>query len=695
MGRAWLILLTAAAALAQDVTNLNFLTGHTDYKNIRNTLADYTKRRATALLDKRQSEVAQWRAADVSARKQYLRERMLKALGGFPERTPLNARVTGVIEHSDYKIEKIIFESQPRFYVTANLYLPKNGRGPYPAILFPLGHEEGAKAHVAWQHLLITFARNGYVALAWDTIGQGERVQLYDEDFRASKVVRSTTEHTINGIQTMVVGDLFARYTVWDGIRALDYLVSRPEVDPKRIGLTGNSGGGTHTAYIAALDDRIQVAAPSCFITSWRRLLDTIGPQDAEQNIPPWIADGLDHGDFVHAFAPKPYLILSAIRDFFSITGARETFQEARRSYDLLGSADKISMTEADDGHGYTKPRRLAAYRWFDRWLKGSEQITSEPEVIPASEEELWCTPTGQVATSLGGETVFSLNQKRAQTFKRGNVSVDQVRQVTRYVKPDGPVISRPFGTLQRTGYRIEKLIYDSEPGIVVPALLFVPDGGGRHNAVLYVHGRGKSASVSEIESLVQSGNIVLAIDVRGFGETRIASEANGSDWPRYFGDFSSTMTAFLSGETLVGMRARDIVRGIDLLAARGDVNGDQIYAVGVEGAAVPVLHAAVLDDRIRRVALDKMLVSYQSVVDHKIHRGVFENVVPGALRVYDLPDLARIVSPRLVRVIDAVDPVGQRIELDKVSKQYGSAKVQWRGAADTASTLYGFGQQP
>jgi cephalosporin-C deacetylase-like acetyl esterase len=690
-----LFLLIAAAACAQDTAGLNFLANHTDYKNIRNMLGDYSNRRAFALLDARQAKVSQWKAADVSARKQYLRERMLRALGGLPERTPLNARVTGVIEHPDYKIEKIIFESQPRFYVTGNLYLPKNGRGPYPAILFPLGHEEGAKAHGVWQQLLVTFARHGYVALAWDTIGQGERVQLYDEDFQASKVVRSTTEHTIYGIQTLVVGDALARYTVWDGIRALDYLVSRPEVDAKRIGLTGNSGGGTHTAYIAALDDRIQVAAPSCFITSWRRLLETIGPQDAEQNIPPWIADGLDHADFVHAFAPKPYLILSAIRDFFSITGARETYHEAQRAYDLLGSAAKLSMTEADDGHGYTKPRRLAAYRWFDKWLKGSEEVWPEPEVTPASEEELRCTPTGQVATSLGGETVFSLNQKRAQSFKRGTVSVEQVRRLTGYEKPEGSVVVRPFGSLSRPRYRIEKLVIESEPGIVVPALLFLPEGTGKRPGLVYVHGRGKSAAVSEIESLVNSGSAVLAIDVRGLGETRGISDSNGSDWPRYFGDFESAMTTLLTGGTLVGMRARDIVRAVDVLAGRDEVDRERIYGVGVEGGGISLLHAAAMDARIRKVALERTLLSYQSIIDHKIHRNVFEDVVPGVLKVYDLPDLARLIAPRELRIVDAVNPVGQRVPVDGVRKQYGTAKVAWRGAGDTAASLYGFAERP
>ncbi len=689
---ACLIFLTFITAPAQDVAGLNFLTGHTDYKEIRSMLAEYSKKNAIALLNAREAKVAKWRAGDVSARKQYVRERMLRALGGLPEqRTPLNARVTGVIEHSDYRIEKVIFESQPQFYVTANLYLPKTGRGPYPAILFPLGHEEGAKAHGVWQQLLVTFAKNGYVALAWDTIGQGERVQLYDEDFQTSKVVRSTTEHTINGIQTLLVGDALARYTIWDGMRALDYLVSRPEVDAKRIGLTGNSGGGTHTAYIAALDDRIQVAAPSCFITSWRRLLETIGPQDAEQNIPPWIGDGLDHADFVHAFAPKPYLILSAIRDFFSITGARETYQEAQRAYDLLGSAAKISMTEADDGHGYTKPRRLAAYRWFDKWLKGSEQTWPEPEVIPASEESLRATTTGQVATSLSGETVFTLNQKRAKALRRESASVDAVKQVLHYEKPDGNVVVKPFGTLQRAGYRIEKLIYESEPGIIVPSLLFIPEGSGRRPGVIYVHGRGKTAGISDIESLVKAGQVVLAVDVRGLGETRGISDANGSDWPRYFGDFESAMTLMLSGKTLVALRARDIVRGVDVLAGREEVDRERIFGAGVEGGGISLLHAAAMDQRIRKVALERTLLSYESVVDHKIHRNVFEDVIPGVLKVYDLPALGRIVSPRGMTIVDAANPVGQRVPVADVQKLYGNAKVSWRGTADTAASLYGF----
>ncbi len=258
---------------------------------------------------------------------------MLEAVGGLPERTPLNARVTGTLDRGDYKIEKIIFESQPRFFVTANLYLPKKGSPPYPAILFPLGHELGGKSHFAWQQVLGSLARRGYVALAWDPLGQEERMQFFDPDWNDSKFFASTVEHTELGAQCMLVGDALARYTIWDGIRALDYLLSRPEVDRTRVGATGNSGGGTHTTYLSALDDRIAVAAPSCYTNSWRVLLDALGPQDAEQVFPGWLKKGMDFPDFIYSFAPKPFLVLSAIRDFFPIGGARETFAEATSAF--------------------------------------------------------------------------------------------------------------------------------------------------------------------------------------------------------------------------------------------------------------------------------------------------------------------------------------------------------------------------
>jgi cephalosporin-C deacetylase-like acetyl esterase/enterochelin esterase-like enzyme len=677
---------------AGDRGDLDFLTDQTDFAHLKQMLPEYCRRKAFALLDARSREIAKWGAADVTARKLYVREHMLKGIGSLPERTPLNPRVTGTIDRPQYRIEKIVFESQPGFFVTANLYLPKSGQPPYPAVLYPLGHESGGKSNPTWQQMLGSLASRGYVALTWDTLGQGERIQLYDSDLKGSKVVQSTIEHTMLGTSALVVGDSLARYTIWDGIRALDYLLTRPEVDPRRVAVSGNSGGGTHTAYLAAFDDRLSVAAPSCYITSWRRLLETIGPQDAEQCLTGWLAAGLDHGDFIAAFAPKPYQILSAIRDFFSITGARETFEEAKRVYTLAGAPDRMAMTEADDGHGFSQPRRVAAYDWFDRWLQGASHPEPEAPIRMSTEEELYCTPTGQVATSLGGETVHSLNKQRAQQLHRGQVTTADVARVVAYEKSSGSLNVRPFGRIEGEGYRIERLTYESEPGIIVPALLYLPAASGRKPAVVYAAGAGKANARTDAEALAKAGLIVLSIDARGFGETRYGGDPDDRAWNRAFGDYYSAMTAIQIGRTLVGMRAADIIRGVDLVASREDVDRDKIRGLGVGAAAVAMLHAAALDSRIAKVGLDGMLVSYQSIVEQKIHSLVYEQVVPGVLKSYDLPALVDLIAPRSAWIVDAKDPLGQLVPLDEVKALYHASVVR-RRAEDNPTTLYTFEQ--
>ena len=685
-------LIAAGIVVAQASSELDFVTGLTEYHDVRGMLHRYVNEQARALLDERQREVQRLsNATDVDARRAYIRRQFLAALGGLPERTPMNARVVGVLDRGDYRIEKVIFQSQPGFFVTANLYVPKQGSPPFPGVLYPLGHEPGGKAYSDWQQMLGSLAKKGYVALTWDPLGQGERIQLWDSDTGDGKLGSSTTEHTVLGAQCLLVGDSVARYTIWDGMRALDYLLSRAEVDPKRIAVTGNSGGGTHTAYLAALDDRIQVAAPSCYLTSWWRLLTTIGPQDAEQNLPPWLMHKLDHGDFVLAFAPKPYLFLSAIRDFFSISGARSTFEEAKQVYIKLDAAQKIDMNDADDGHGYSKPRRMAAYQWFARWLKGTEDSEPEPEIQHASVAELNCTETGQVATSLGGETVYSLNRKRADEVvrKRQRVDLAEVRRLIAFEPSSGKPRAWPYGTIEKRGFRIEKWVYESEPGILIPAVLFVPAGEGRKPAIIFADGRGKSNTATEAEELVKTGAVVFSLDLRGLGEMRAEAAARSDDWNGYFGDFDSAMTGLLIGKSLVGMRALDVHQAVNIAASRPDVDAERIYAIGRGSAAIPLLHAAALDARVKKVTLDGMLVSYRAVVDANIHQQIFENVVQGALGAYDLPELAASLSPRPVTIIDAVNPMGRILGLEEVRNRYGTLLVARRRANEAPAALY------
>ncbi|MCW5979807.1 MAG: acetylxylan esterase [Bryobacteraceae bacterium] len=688
--------LACAIAAGQTASELDFLTGLTEFHDVRETLPRYMKAEARKLLDARRQTVERIAtAADVDARRAHIRKSFLAALGGLPERSPMNPRVVGQIDRGDYRIEKIVFQSQPGFFVTANLYLPKKGAPPYPAVLYPLGHEPGGKAYPVWQQMLGSLAAKGYVALTWDPLGQGERVQLWDRSTGEPRLGNSTTEHTVIGLQCLLAGDNLARYTIWDGMRALDYLLSRPEVDPKRIACAGNSGGGTHTAYLSALDDRIQVAAPSCYITSWWRLLNTIGPQDAEQNLPPWLADGLDHPDFLLAFAPKPYLVLSAIRDFFSISGARESYREARAVYEKIGAAERIRMVDADDGHGYSKPRRMAAYQWFARWLKGAEDNEPEPEIPLSSVEELNCTDSGQLATSLGGETVYTLNRRRAAEAiqKRPAFDLAEVRRLSAFEPRPGQVTAWPYGAIDRDGFRIEKWVYESEPGILLPALVYAPSGEGRKPAVIIADGRGKSNAAAEAEALVRTGTVVLSVDLRGLGETRPEEATKGSEWIRYFGDFDSAMTGLLIGRPLLGMRARDFHQAVNLLAARADVDPGRIAAIGRGSAAVPALHAAALDPRIGKLALDDMLVSYRAAVESYAHRQLFENAVRGVLKAYDLPDLAAALNPRPVWIVDAADPMGRTLAEESVRSEYGpraaAVRIVRRGPNESAAATF------
>ncbi len=674
-----LILIAALPATAQEKAELDFLGAIGEFHEVRKMLPAYLMRQADECLRQRAEAVAGMTTPDAMARRRALvRETIVKSVGGFPARTPLNARITGTLDRGDYRIEKIIFESQPHFFVTANLYLPKTGSPPYPAILYPLGHELGGKSHFAWQQMLGSFARRGYVAFAWDPLGQEERMQFYDPDWNDSKFFASTVEHTELGAQCMLVGDALARYTIWDGIRALDYLLSRPEVDASRVGVTGNSGGGTHTSYLSALDDRIKVAAPSCYITSWHVLLEALGPQDAEQVFPGWLKSGMDFADFIYAFAPKPFLVLSAIRDFFPIGGVRQTVAEVRPKYDALGAADKFAAFEADDGHGYNKARRQAAYRWFGRWLKSQDDDGSEQEVAIATSSELWATPTGQVATSLQGEDVFSLNLKRYEEVKahRPPFSLANVRQVASFKPAAGDLDIHTYGTLERDGYRIEKLTYESEPGILIPALIYVPaSSGGKSPAVICADGNGKQACAGVADWLVHRGNIVMSLDARGMGETRPVLDEHDYFF-RYFADHDNAEAAILLGETLVGSRAADIARGIDLLAARPDVDPGRISGFGRNTAAVAMLHAAALDPRISKLALQEMLLSYDAIVTHRIHRQMFEQIVPSALKYYDLPDLAASLALRPVSLIDAVNPLGQVLPAPEVRAAYKGAQV-------------------
>jgi dienelactone hydrolase len=278
----------------------------------------------------------------------------------------------------------VIYASRPGHRVTAVLYLPE-GEPPWPAALVSCGHSRSAKAAGYNQRMCILLARHGIAAFCYDPIGQGERSQILGPDGQP-KHRSTTTEHFLVGIGSILVGTNTAQYRIWDGIRGIDYLASRPDIDAERIGMTGCSGGGTLTSYVMALDDRVACAVPACYITTFRRLVETIGPQDAEQNIFGQIAFGMDQPDYLLMRAPRPTLICSTTGDFFDIAGTWDAYRQAKRFYGRLGFPERVDLAEFDGPHGIPKPGRAAMVHWMRRWLAGTDEPVAEADAPVWSE---------------------------------------------------------------------------------------------------------------------------------------------------------------------------------------------------------------------------------------------------------------------------------------------------------------------
>src|SRR2546426_5611112 len=354
-----------------------------------------------------ENAIAQIRTvADAERRKQVVREEILQILGGLPDYNgPLHARIAGRIQAEGYAIEKVIFESLPGFFVTANLYRP-NQPGRYPAVLFQSGHTQEGKPEP--QRAAANLALKGFVVLCFDPIGQGEREQTYDPQLKAPAAGWSVNEHIQAGAQGILVGQSVARYFIWDAKRALDYLLSRPEVDAANVGAAGCSGGGALTMFIGALDPRLKAVVPACFPNSYRLLFAGPDP-DSEMSWPNFLSRGLDMADFVELSAPTPWLIQATEHDYFTPEGARLVYEEARRWYALYGAEDKVRFFVGSGPHGTPLESREAIYEWMIRWLKNGQGNFHEQPVKLYPNHELWVTRSGQVEDEPGSRKLYQL----------------------------------------------------------------------------------------------------------------------------------------------------------------------------------------------------------------------------------------------------------------------------------------------
>lgn len=642
-------------------------------------LNHHLDRRGEALSElKTRSEVVEWQNSR--------RDFMTRQIGGLPEHGVVSARVTGHLDGDGYRVENILIEGQPGFHISANLYLPES-KGPYPAVLIPCGHSHDGKASGQYQRAAILMAKNGMAALCFDPIGQGERYQILDRAMKQEHfsglgsrkldvphpAVRymCTIEHTVVGLGSILLGSNTAHHRVRDGMTCIDYLQSRDDIMADKIGCTGNSGGGTMTSYLMVLDDRIVAAAPGCYLTTFEKLLAQKGAQDAEQNIHGQITYGLDQPDYVIMRAPKPTVILASSRDAtFDIDGAWDLFRQSKGIYTLLGFSERVEMMAAAAPHGFCVQHRETAARFMHRWLLGEDRVISEfedwPEPVTDAEnyplnkgdwtqEELYCSPAGQVLLMESERSIFEINAAREKSLRAeravtwGRMSVLEKRRTvaeTIALSVSGqPDVEEP-GKVAREGYEIQKMVIHPEPGIRLPALLFTPEKPNGETT-LYLHGtsmKTDAAAGGPIEALALAGNNVLAVDLRGIGETRLGDP--NRDWAKgVFGpNLQPMFMAYLGAKSFVGMRTQDILASVELLTSTTGVEKVNIVAEGV--AAIPALHAAAIKpEYFTDLMLTGEIRTWQDFFDPTQPWNQAINVVHGVLRHYDLPDLIELAK--------------------------------------------------
>lgn len=599
------------------------------------------------------------------ARQTRMQDQYDEMLGWVPEKTPLNPEVTGTITvpGENYTIEKIVYEARPGHRVTANLYLPTEISGTVPGVLIACGHSNEGKAYDSYQRAAILTAKNGMAALIFDPICQGERQQ-------GNSFPGTTEGHTLVGIGARTMGMSAATYEIWDCVRSMDYLASRSEVDASRLGMMGNSGGGTQTAWAMAYDDRIVAAAPSCFITNAELYYDqSNGVPDDEQYFYKQGLYGIEQGDFIAMRAPKPTRVLAADQDYFPLAGAQQAVAEAKQGYALFGAEEKCDLFHYDDPHGFSQPRREAGVQWMKTWLLGDDSPVVEPTLTVQSISTLQCTTTGQVYSSYADERLVpELNLQRAEQLQPAReafwASTDDAtaRQTIRdllMVPTDlGTTDVANMGILDRDGYIIKKMKLSRDGEVPVPALVYVPDNLTEDvPATLYLDGAGKAAQAGvggAVEDLVQAGQIVMSIDARGFGET---SDSTGATYRN--DNYRCNALSLYNGQPLLGGRVEDTLSALDVLLDQLHVDASQISIVGVGDAGPVAAHAAAIDTRFSQIALESQNVEswIDDVICEPLSSNRMQHIVPGGLEKYDLPDLNQLLPNEVYFEPEPVEP--------------------------------------
>ncbi len=557
----------------------------------------------------------------------------------FPERTPLDAVTVKVNHFPGYKVENLYFYSRPGFPVTANLYLPEKFSGKLPALLFFCGHDRCGKATYQYRSACIGLALKGFAAMIIDPVEQGERRQY--TRFKHPVLRSLCGNHNLMGRQLALNGEWLGSWRVWDGIRALDYLESRPEIDADRLIISGNSGGGTLTALTAACDPRPKAAIPCCYITTWKSNIENELPVDIEQIPPLAMHYGLEMADLLLSH-PRHTLIIGQIDDVFDHRGTRESFADVEKINSLLGYDTRLFIGKYP--HGYHKEDRMATYE-FLTGLFADKVSGEEPDFeLPPPESTLVCDncisniPNNRYIHEIAAE-----NAKKIAAARPVRTKAELAPAVKEFFQlSDETPAYRVLRCICLTEEKImSRFALETEKERIMAILYRMGEKDYYHFS--HEHAAKVRLVVPHLDTLgefrsreMPADEEVYAIDMRTIGALR----PDGTDQPAYKdyyapyqAEYHYASLGFLTGKTILGGKIKDIMAALQLLRSSG-VERITLEAHG--NGCIPAWFAALCAKNVEKLELHDRPGSFTEAGKPE-NRMTLGNIAPGILHLTDL----------------------------------------------------------
>ena len=578
--------------------------------------------------------------AEVEAAKQ----RLKKAFGDITRTVPLEPKFCGTVTKDGVVMEKIIIQVRQNMHATMVVYRREGSSAAekQPLVLQLNGHNANGKAAGNGQRLLLSLARAGFTTASIDPIGQGER---YQYELGTENPVR---QHNLMGKLISLEGEFFGSWRVHDAKCALDYLLSRDDIDTARVGVCGTSGGGTLSSYLFALDERIHAAAPACYLTTFRRNFLNELPTDSEQ-IPPGLwGDGGEMADFIIARAPAPALLLEVENDFFDVRGTAESLAEAKKIYSLLGKEDNCSMFVGPGSHMLSPELRKATFDFFVKHFMNEEK--NYETIEPWPDAELYSTPNGKILELENEYSICDYFADKAAELKaerkptKENISefLCKALQVTEK-DSEIPEYNINLGEGNR-GFEISEISLETDENC--RAILLVNEANLHHlkayeTATLYVS---HLDAASEMEELTDFEGMLCGLDVRGIGRSRPLGCSRREDYFDYYDcDYFFDSTGKLLNVSYLAGKVRDLRKAVALLR-RGGCKKLIIKAHGL-GALVTLFALGIDSNLADSIRLTGLPESYSSFSGNTDVRWPQSHMIPGMLKAFDIPELCEILK--------------------------------------------------